>query len=221
MIMRYWRTHLVIILIFIISCKKEDINVDPAPTTITDIDGNIYHTITIGTQVWMVENLKTTRYRNGEAIANVIGEPWDNLTSGAYVSYDNTQDNRLTYGLLYNWYAVNDSRNICPEGWHIPTMEEWQVLASTGKGLKEPGTAHWMRPNSCAPNSSGFDALPGGNCGFDGNFNGISELGYWWTSDAENTENAWVSMMYNVNAGLSGWVDTNKWVGASVRCIKD
>lgn len=189
--------------------------------TVTDIDGNIYKTVTIGTQVWMAENLKTTKYRNGDPITNVNGEQWDNLTTGAYCLYNNNEDNRSTYGLLYNWYAADDSRNICPEGWHIPTYKEWETLASTGMELKELGTTHWISPNNCYPNNSGFTGLPGGNCGFDGDFNGLTEDGYWWTADEENNENAWISMMSHINLGLSGWVDGDKWIGTSIRCIKD
>jgi uncharacterized protein (TIGR02145 family) len=204
------------------SCKKDDKEIiNPTPATVTDIDGNIYHTQTIGKQVWIVENLKTTKYRNGDPIPNVIGEQWNNLDTGAFCSYNNSKSNISTYGLLYNWYAVNDDRNLCPEGWHIPTVDEWEILAGTGFELKESGTTHWMSPNLCLPESSGFKALPGGDCGFDGNFNALTEMGFWWTADMDNTENAWLSIMSNNNAGLSGWVNMDKFIGASVRCIKN
>jgi len=214
---------LFVLFMTLVSCSKDDDEntINQIPNTVTDIDGNVYHTITIGTQVWMVENLKVTKYRNGDPIPNVNGEPWDNLTTGAYSLYENSEDNRLTYGLLYNWYAVNDSRNICPIGWHIPTMEEWETLANTGLELKEAGTTHWMDPNNCYPNNSGFKALPGGGCGFDGSFNAITEYGYWWTASEDGTENAWMTIMYYQNTGLSGWVNFDKWIGASIRCIKD
>ncbi len=189
--------------------------------TVTDIDGNVYNTINIGTQVWMAENLNVRHYRNGDPIPNVSGEQQDDLVTGAYCSYDNKEDNRSTYGLLYNWYAVNDNRNICPEGWHIPTMDEWETLAATGLELKETGTEHWKSPNVCEPNSSGFEALPGGNCGFDGNFNALNETGYLWTADEEDDENAWVTLIDHYNSGLSGWGNMNKCAGCSIRCIKD
>ena len=191
------------------------------PILATDIDGNVYNTVAIGKQVWMVENLKTTKYRNGDSIPKVIGEPWDNLITGAYCIYDNNKDNRLTYGLIYNWYATNDNRNICPEGWHIPTIEEWVTLTETGLELKESGTTHWKSPNVCLPNSSGFTALPGGGCGYDGNFNGITEYGYWWTADEENTENGWAWIISYEYAVSIGYINYNKWMGASIRCIKD
>jgi len=190
-------------------------------TTTTDIDGNVYNTVKIGSQVWMAENLKVTRYRNGDPIPNVTGDQWDELTTGAYCFYDNNNDMRSIYSLLYNWYAVDDSRNICPEGWHIPTMNEWETLAAAGLELKEAGTIHWMSPNVCSPNSSGFEALPGGNCGFNGNFNALTEIGYWWTANEDDTENAWLSIMSNHNPGLSGWLNMYKWGGSSVRCIQD
>lgn len=209
------------------SCKKDnnddnnDDNSDDPVTTVTDIDGNVYSTVTIGTQVWMAENLKTTRYRNGDLITNVTGEQWDDNASGAYCSYDNSADNLKTYGLLYNWYAVNDSRIICPEGWHIPTVDEWETLSNTGLALKEANTTHWMSPNETAQNESGFSALPGGVCGFDGNFNALTEMGYWWTTDEDDIENSWLINMSNNNPGISGWINMNKWIGASVRCIQD
>ena len=188
---------------------------------VTDIDGNVYNTVKIGTQIWMVENLKVKHYRNGDPIPNIIDEQWDNLTTGAYCIYDDNDDNFSSYGLLYNWYAVNDNREICPEGWHVPTYDEWETLAGAGQGLKETGTAHWESPNTCAPNTSGFTALPGGNCGYDGSFNALGEYGYWWTADEENAENAWLSIMFHSNPGLSGWINADKWVGSSIRCIKD
>jgi len=189
--------------------------------TVSDIDGNIYNTVTIGTQVWMAENLKTTKYRNGDPIPYISGETWHNLTAGAYCIYDNNEDNRLTYGHLYNWYAANDDRNICPEGWHLPTMEEWATLSETGLEVKESGTSHWMSPNLCKPNASGFNALPGGGCHWDGSFNGLSEYGWWWTASEEDTERAWDTSMYYQNAGVSGWSNAEKYNGSSIRCIKD
>ncbi|MBI4645984.1 MAG: fibrobacter succinogenes major paralogous domain-containing protein [Bacteroidia bacterium] len=97
--------------------------------TVTDIDGNIYNTIIIGTQEWMQENLKVIHYRNGDAIPDVTGDTqWSNLSTGAYCNYNNNESNALIYGRLYNWYAVADSRNICPAGWHTPTDAEWTTL---------------------------------------------------------------------------------------------
>ena len=156
-------------LLISVSCKKknDDTN-NPPVTTVTDQDGNVYHTVTIGTQVWMVENLKTTKYRNGDGIQNVTDSiAWWNLTSGAYCIYRNDVNNLATYGRLYNWYAVIDSRKLTPAGWHIPTDAEWTTLtdylgSTCGDKLKEKGPNHWGGDNT-ATNETGFTALPGGN----------------------------------------------------------
>lgn len=109
------------------SCTKEDKKVE----TVTDFDGNIYHVVTIGTQDWLIENLKVTHYRTGDAIPNVTGNTqWGNLTTGAYCDYDNSVGNGTTYGRLYNWFAVNDSRKIAPTGWHVSSDAEWTVLTT-------------------------------------------------------------------------------------------
>jgi uncharacterized protein (TIGR02145 family) len=115
------------------SCKKD--NEIPVEDSVTDIDGNVYSTVTIGTQVWMKENLKATKYDNGDPIPNISdGTQWQALTEGAYCYYENSVSSANTYGLLYNWYAVNDSRNICPEGWHVPTTSDWNTLVSFAGG---------------------------------------------------------------------------------------
>lgn len=140
------------------------------PPTVTDYDGNVYQTVLIGDQCWMMENLKVTHYRNGDPIPHVTdGVTWGNLTSGAYCNYNNDEGNVATYGRLYNWYAVDDSRNIAPAGWHVPSDAEWQTLvdylggdAVAGGKMKEAGTTHWASPNTGATNESGFTALPGG-----------------------------------------------------------
>ena len=190
---------------------------------ITDIDGNTYHSIKIGTQVWMVENLKTTKYRNGDLISNVTdGTAWNNLTTGAYCNYNNDVNNTVTYGRLYNWYAVNDSRNIAPAGWHIPTDAEWTTLtsfvgASSGKKLKSK--TGWNTGGN-GTDDYGFSALPGGYRLNNGAFGNIGDYGYWLSSTENLTSYAWYrSMLYftnNVERDYGG-----KWNGLSVRCIKD
>jgi uncharacterized protein (TIGR02145 family) len=197
-------------------------------TTVTDIDGNIYHTVVIGTQTWMLENLKVTHYRNGDAIPNVTdGAEWIGLLTGAYCDYDNTPDNSTTYGKLYNWYAVNDSRNLCPSGWHVPTDTEWTTLTDylggidvAGGKMKETGTTHWNTPNTGATNESGFTALPGGGRNYYGTFDVIYDNGGWWSVTSDDLTHAWSRYVYyldetvtrNNNTKTSGW---------SVRCIKD
>lgn len=145
---------------------------------LTDIDGNVYTTVKIGNQIWMAENLKVTRYRNGDPIPNVTGKiEWKNLRIGAYCNYDNNSNTAVTYGRLYNWYAINDSRNIAPAGWHVPSDEEWKILekhlgmrssevdsvsergTDEGGKLKEHGTTHWKSPNIVATNHWDWESL--------------------------------------------------------------
>ncbi|KAA3617097.1 MAG: hypothetical protein D8M58_04125 [Calditrichaeota bacterium] len=207
----------------------------PKTETVTDIDGNVYKTVKIGDQWWMAENLKVTHYRNGDAIPNVTDNTeWTNLTTGANCAYNNDNGNIETYGLLYNWYAVDDSRNIAPEGWHIPTDEEWKKLeihlgmskseaneidwrgASVGGKLKETGTSHWFSPNTGATNESEFTALPGAYRPF---FH-IGKIGYWWSSIASDSSNAWYrSLLYFRSDIRRNWL--HKYFGFSIRCVKD
>jgi uncharacterized protein (TIGR02145 family) len=218
---------MVMILIFTNSCKKDDDNNNP-PLTVIDMDGNIYHTVTIGTQVWMVENLKVTRYRNGDLIPNVnIDTTWINLTTGAYCEYDKLAGNGNIYGKLYNWYSVIDSRNIAPTGWHIPNVTEWTILTDylgganvAGGKLKEKGITHWSDPNIGATNETGFTALPGGSRYIDGSFLNIGSNGYWWTSSMDDIT---VSFYLGVHSGDIGVNkgSHNKSSGFSVRCLKD
>jgi uncharacterized protein (TIGR02145 family) len=200
------------------------------PGTVTDIDGNVYNTVVIGTQVWMVENLKTTRYRNGDPIQNITDSTQWNiyLTTGAYCNYHNNVSYANTYGCLYNWYAVSDSRNIAPTGWHVPTNAEWTTLTNflggytvAGGKLKEAGTMHWASPNTNATNETGFTALPGGyREGFYGTFELITNYLYSWSSTEVNASNAWFVLMgYNFGNMTEGIYD--KIFGFSVRCIKD
>ena len=165
--------------------------------SITDLDGNVYKTVQIGTQVWMAENLKTTKYNNGNAIPNISdGIAWKDLTTGAYCSYNNSVVNKLTYGSLYNYYAINNG-NVCPTGWHVPSNEEWDVLiaflggeAVAGGKMKEAGTVNWIAPNKGATNSSAFKALPSGTRRFDPfygyhTFKWLGVDGVWWSSTLE------------------------------------
>ncbi|MCB9001260.1 MAG: fibrobacter succinogenes major paralogous domain-containing protein [Bacteroidales bacterium] len=157
--------------------------------TVTDIDGNTYITVTIGNQVWMAENLKTTHYNDGTAIPNVTdGNEWAALTTGAYCWYSNATAYKDTYGALYNWYAVNTGK-LAPTGWHVATDAEWTTLTTylggesvAGGKLKETDTTHWASPNTGATNETGFTALPGGYRGRGGAFGGIGGYGYWWSA---------------------------------------
>lgn len=201
--------------------------------TVTDIDGNVYQAVTIGTQVWMAENLKVTKYRNSNPIPNVTdGGVWSGLSTGAYCEYDNDINNVATYGRLYNWYAVDDSRNIAPDGWHVPTDAEWQTLvdylggdAVAGGKLREAGTTHWKSPNTGATNESGFSALPGGDRYRDGTFYNMGEDAFFWSS----TEYLLRPPMgyYALYRHLIYYhshvnhFNGHKRGGSSVRCVKD
>ncbi|MBL0286085.1 MAG: fibrobacter succinogenes major paralogous domain-containing protein [Bacteroidetes bacterium] len=136
--------------------------------TVTDIDGNVYNTVTIGAQCWMMENLKTTKYNDGTAIPNVTSNTeWGALNTGAWCYYSNDANNNNTYGKLYNWYSVNTGR-LAPNGWHVPTDIEWLELRDYLGGSQQAGgkmksiSILWSPPNVGADNSSGFTALPSG-----------------------------------------------------------
>jgi uncharacterized protein (TIGR02145 family) len=220
-----------LVLIIFSGCKKDEETTPtpeptPAPLTVTDVDGNLYHTITIGTQIWMLENLKVTHYRNGDPIPHVTDPTqWYNLTSGAYVNYDNSGANGDTYGRLYNWYAVADGPFLAPAGWHIPSKTEWQILIDylggedvAGMKLKESGTTHWLAPNDSSTNESGFSAFPGGYYG--GGFAEINVSAYYWTTTEMLANEALLIYMGYGHAGTS-YVTWYKRLGFSVRCIKD
>ncbi len=197
--------------------------------TVTDIDGNIYHTVQIGDQIWMVENLRTTRYRNGDPIPNITDKTaWQSLTTGGYCWYNNDNKNKPVYGALYNWFVVNDNRKLAPEGWHVPSHQEWTVLWDylggwkiAGGKLKETGTLHWKNPNNGATNESGFCALPGGNRNDLGDFYDIGNLGTWWCTDETDNTNAWSVRAVHVLVEIEEWGGCNKNEARSVRCIKD
>ena len=206
--------------------------------TITDIDGNVYHTVTIGTQTWMVENLKTTQYNDGTEIPLVTDNiVWYNLSTPAYCWYNNdAADYKNKYGALYNWYAVNTAK-LAPTGWHVPTDAEWTTLEnyvsanlgvslSVGKALAATtdwttgGNAGTIGYNLTLNNSTGFSALPGGRLISISNsaFNSVGTGGYWWSSTAGSTSNAWLMNLDNSSVGMGIFFRAS---GSSVRCIKD
>jgi uncharacterized protein (TIGR02145 family) len=196
------------------------------PAIVTDIDGNIYNVVRIGTQLWMKENLKATKNTDGTSIALVNTEfNWTNLTvnSKAYCWLNDNIINKDTYGALYTWAAAQE---VCPAGWHLPVDDEWTTLITYSGGLdiagnilKETGTTHWSTPNS-ATNITGFTALPGGGRDIIGSFWGAGYFGSWWTSTQADAENAWISSM----SYISGYMQRgsrSKFLGQSVRCIKN
>jgi len=230
-LIKIWIYSLAIMGVFLLltsSCKKADDNNNPA--TVTDIDGNVYHTITIGTQVWLAENLKTTKFNDGSSIPLLTkNAARTDLTTPEYWWYNNdsaTYDN--PYGKLYNWYAVNDGRDLCPTGWHVPTDAEWTTLTDylgglsvAGGKLKETGFIHWSNGNVGATNESGFTALPGGDRDINGSFNRIGLNGRWWSSSMYgSTGKAWYREMGGNHAGVIQ-ANSSPDDGYSVRCIGD
>jgi uncharacterized protein (TIGR02145 family) len=221
----------------------------PCGTTITDIDGNAYNTVLIGSQCWTKENLRVRRYNDGTAIqfdatggSGGSSTTWQNLTIGAHAIYANdstaTPSNRTKYGYLYNWYAAKgiyttgtivstDTLNICPSGWHVPTDAEWTTLTTelggesvAGGKMKSIGTAYWTSQSAGTDNSSGFSALPGGFRFADGSFNNLRNSAAFWSATEFNAEYAW-SRRLEYNSNDVSRESYQKKRGASIRCIKD
>ncbi|MEW6016340.1 MAG: fibrobacter succinogenes major paralogous domain-containing protein [Candidatus Zixiibacteriota bacterium] len=216
--------------IIVISCGGDSgTSSKPGPTgtTVTDIDGNSYRTVTIGTQTWMAENLKVTRYRNGDAIPVISDSSgWESLTNGACCTYDNNTSNVAVFGRLYNHYAVADSRGIAPAGWHVPSDTDWQILTDylggyviAGGKMKDASDAYWESPNEGATNSSGFSALPAGQR-FNGVYQHQGTAAYFWSFIEESGINGRYIFIQFDNAGAHG-DDYPKQSGFSIRCVKD
>lgn len=215
----------VMILIMVTGCKKTD-----EPETVTDIDGNVYKTVVIGTQTWLAENLKTTKLNDGSSITLESGNiEWENLYSqntAGYCWYDNNPANGNNYGALYN-YAVVTSNKLCPAGWHVPYDAEWQALREFAGGeniaggkLKEKGTVHWNIPNTGATDEYGFTALPGGERYEDGGFVYLGINNNFWSRSGKKDSEPFGVRMYHDNQifHMSGF---HRGRGLSVRCIKD
>ncbi len=176
----------------------------------------------------MNDNLKVTNYRNGDPIPNVKDKgKWQFLQTGAYCDYKNNTKVSSEYGKLYNWYAINDERGLAPEGWHIPTVEDWEIMIEflggkdlAGGRLKETGTLHWDMPNSEATDFSGFSALPGGIRYVTGKYYSKGSGGYWWTSSQTETGLGIAYHLYYFFGSIYKY-DRHKELGISVRCIKD
>ena len=187
-----------------------------------DIEGNTYKSILLGKQEWMMDNLKVTKYRNGQPIPHIQDSiVWNAWKNGAYVYYKND----TKHGILYNWMAVNDSRGVCPTGWHVPSSFEWDTLAkflggNEVAGGKMKAKLHWETPNTSATNESSFHALPKGMYGVNGSFNNIGKNAYWWSSSEHGVSSAWGREIgFNESALFAGHGDKRD--GLSVRCIKD
>jgi len=219
-------------------------NFCPGIPVVNDIDGNHYNTILIGSQCWMVENLKTTTYNNGTPIPNVTNNgQWSNLTSGAYIWYENNTSNKDTYGALYNWYAVMEPNGLCPEGWHAPTNDDWttltehiggitspygnelkscrQVNSPLGFGCNTTNHPRWAEHSSqFGTDDHGFSALPGGTRNFFGTFVTLGYIGAYWSSTESSTTYGWLRG-FEYNKGTVEVFGFYKQNGYSVRCMKD
>ncbi|HRH68722.1 MAG TPA: fibrobacter succinogenes major paralogous domain-containing protein [Flavobacteriales bacterium] len=203
---------------------------------VTDIDGNAYGTVQIGSQCWMAQNLTTTRYRDGSMIQHVTDDAtWvaSTASGGVWCNYLNGLDEGSTYGKLYNWYAVDDTRGVCPQGWHMPSDEEWTQLVDdlggqtvAGGKLKSTATGNglgqWQAPNPGATNETGFTGLGGGSRGSNAAFAYEGQLGGWWSAseDAGVPTQAWTRQLncFGANAGRASF---GKGDAISVRCIRD
>jgi uncharacterized protein (TIGR02145 family) len=208
----------------------------PGLATVTDIDNNSYNTVLIGTQCWMASNLRVTKYNNGTIIpldnsGGASGDgstEWTARTSGARTVYAHNSSNLIAYGYLYNWYAATDTREICPAGWHVPSNVEWTVMrdylngASVAGGkMKSVGTFYWNSPNIGATNASGFSGLPGGRRYLNGSFVDINSLALFWSTTENVSPNGGWAYFMGSGSGNMGSGYFNKFVGHSVRCLRD
>jgi uncharacterized protein (TIGR02145 family) len=203
----------------------------PGTPSVTDIDGNLYHTVQIGTQCWTQSNLKVSRYRNGDSIpTGLSNSAWENTTAGAYAIYDNNPVNDGLYGKLYNLYAAMDTRGLCPTGWHVPTDGGWTTLETflggssvAGVALKSTATlptpGGWNNPSYVATNSSGFTALPGGRFAPNQPFFSLVGNGTVWWSSSLFSNYAWGRVL-NQTTHIYRNYFFPPW-GLSVRCLRD
>jgi uncharacterized protein (TIGR02145 family) len=239
---------LMFVLLVAASCKKKKEEKTPVPetSTMTDVEGNVYNTVKIGGKWWMAENLRVKRYRNGAAITQVTfidqDSVWANKTRGAYCKYFNDDNNAKKFGLLYNFYAIVDTSNIAPAGWHVATDDEWKMLEAyvgmpaseynkvnwrgtdEGNKLKQESPTGWTTFSTVwSTNESGFSAL-GGCCRlFDGRWGdpGVYSTGFWWTSDTHNSDNeAWFRYLDYKDSRVYRY-HVPKTYGMSIRCVAD
>jgi uncharacterized protein (TIGR02145 family) len=231
-----------LVLFFTGNCKKDSAN--DSANTVTDIDGNVYHLVTIGSQVWTVENLKVRHYRNGDTIYNGSGLKSAAVTdsTGTYWAFENNPRYIDVYGLLYNWYAATDKRCVAPIGFHVPSDDEFGALVTSlggkynlygtdtvaGLKLKEKGTEHWgvkgdKWSNAGATNSSEWTGLPGGFLTWDRLFGGMTQSGAWWSSTSVigmgNSHAYLMVLSSNKPSATQGF--NFKIAGMSVKCIQD
>jgi uncharacterized protein (TIGR02145 family) len=219
-----------LLLIQMTSCDKDE------SEPVADVDGNVYSTVTIGTQVWMAENLKTTRFNDMSGISLVTSNTtWTSTSNPAYCWYNNDTTYKAYYGAIYNWFAVGTGK-ICPEGWHVPSQDEFKILEmylgmtqeqadSTGwhgkdQGKKLKSKSGWDN-NGNGSNSSGFSAFPGGyRYGASGAFFNMGALSYWWSSTLDNSNlGLYRRLDFDQPKVFTGSV--RRQAGKYIRCVKD
>jgi uncharacterized protein (TIGR02145 family) len=198
------------------------INKEEGNNTIKDIDGNVYHTVTIGTQIWMAEDLRTTKYNDGALIPYVTDNKEWNSHTAAYCYYDNDKKNKDKYGILYNWFPTATAK-LCPVSWHVSTLNDWETLINycggwekAGGKLKETDTIHWKAPNVGATNETGFTAIGAGGRSHDGTFSNLRISSTWWCPPrcgdiiTLSNDRTWVYV-----------IESYAEEGYCVRCVKD
>jgi uncharacterized protein (TIGR02145 family) len=222
----------IIILLLIIaigfnSCKKTTEPIlTPDPTSVADADGNVYGVIKIGSQFWMSENLRTTKYNDGTLIStNLDNASWSSATVGAYAIYDDNVANNSIYGKLYNWHAVNTGK-LAPIGWHVANTSDWNALvtalggSSVAGGKMKSTSTLWNAPNTDATNSSGFSGLASGYRATTGGYSTLGNTGYFWSSKERNsTQGDYLSLSHSSATSFSN--GATKTFGYAVRCVKD
>ena len=220
----------IIITVLFSCCSPRDESIDDyleSLPKVDDAEGNSYPYIELFGKYWFVTNLKTTLFNDTTTIPHiVIDEQWGSTDNAAFCWYNNNPEMANTYGALYNWHAVNSGK-LCPQGWRVPTEEDWQQLIDSlggekvaGGKLKIKGTEFWEGNNNGASNSSGFRALPGGYRNLSGEFKHLGEYGFWWSSSVFDDNNAWYrSLYYYSERTYRNYF--RKTIGYSVRCVKD
>jgi len=225
---------LLLSILFIVGCppptqpEPEDCAGVAGGNAVEDINGNCYSTVQIGDQLWMAENLKVTHYNNGDSISYPSNADFGSFDEGQYGVYDNDPSNADVYGNLYNWPVTVDDRGVCPEGWHVPSDEEYTILTDylggesvAGGKMKETGLDHWNSPNTGATNESGFTALPAGRRNPNsGSYDSMGRYGYFWSSSEDNSSHAW-SRELGYNYSNVSWGAHNKRLGFNIRCLGD
>jgi len=231
---KYTQAFIYAVICLLTCCETPSVPLSPDYTGqkgfVSDIEGNVYKTVGIGSQIWMAENLRTTRLNDNTPIPMIARDSlWEEVWQApGYCYYNNDSvSNKRTYGPLYNYYVVQTGK-LCPAGWHVPESAEWNTLVQflggegiAGGKLKDYNTTLWDGPNPCIANNFDFSALPGGmRKHYQGQFGGIGTSGFWWTNTQTNTFNAYLKFLSCYDKGVYEG-EYNKRDGCSVRCVKD